>query len=55
MLGKRGEGFKIAMNSLNVGRIKLGVAVIGAAKKIINYAVSYANERKQFNTQISSF
>ena len=55
MLGKRGEGFKIAMNSLNVGRIKLGVAVIGAAKKIINYAVSYANERKQFNTLISSF
>jgi len=55
MLGKRGEGFKIDMNSLNVGRIKLGVAVIGAAKKIINYAVSYANERKQFNTQISSF
>ena len=55
MLGKREEGFKIAMNSLNVGRIKLGVAVIGAAKKIINYAVSYANERKQFNTQISSF
>ena len=55
LLGKRGEGFKIAMNSLNVGRIKLGVAVIGAAKKIINYAVSYANERKQFNTQISSF
>ena len=55
MLGKRGEGFKIAMNSLNVGRIKLGVAVTGAAKKIINYAVSYANERKQFNTLISSF
>ena len=55
MLGKREEGFKIAMNSLNVGRIKLGVAVIGAAKKIINYAVSYANERKQFNTLISSF
>ena len=55
MLGKRGEGFKIAMNSLNVGRIKLGVAVTGAAKKIINYALSYANERKQFNTLISSF
>jgi len=55
MLGNRGEGFKIAMNSLNVGRIKLGVAVIGASKKIINYAVSYANERKQFNTLISSF
>jgi hypothetical protein len=55
MLGKRGEGFKIAMNALNVGRIKLGVAVTGASKKIINYAVGYANERKQFKTPISSF
>ncbi|MAE14653.1 MAG: acyl-CoA dehydrogenase [Crocinitomicaceae bacterium] len=55
MLGKRGEGFKIAMNALNVGRIKLGVAVTGASKKTINYAVKYANERKQFNTAISSF
>ena len=33
MLGARGEGFKIAMNALNVGRIKLGIAVTGAAKK----------------------
>ena len=55
MLGKRGEGFKIAMNALNVGRIKLGVAVTGASKKTINYAVKYANERKQFKTAISSF
>ena len=55
MLGKRGEGFKIAMNSLNVGRIKLGIAVTGASKKIINYAIGYANERKQFKTPISSF
>ena len=55
MLGKRGEGFKIAMNALNVGRIKLGVAVTGASKKIINYAVGYANEIKQFKTPISSF
>ena len=55
MLGKRGEGFKIAMNALNVGRIKLGVAVTGAAKKTINYALFYANERIQFKTPISSF
>jgi len=55
MLGERGEGFKIAMNALNVGRIKLGVAVTGAAKKIMNYAVNYSNERKQFKTPISSF
>ena len=55
ILGKRGEGFKIAMNSLNVGRIKLGIAVTGASKKVINYAVGYANERKQFKTPISTF
>ena len=55
MLGKRGEGFKIAMNALNVGRIKLGVAVTGASKKAIGYAVKYANERKQFNQKISKF
>ena len=55
MLGARGEGFKIAMNALNVGRIKLGVAVTGAAKKAINYAVGYANERKQFKVPIASF
>ena len=55
MLGKRGEGFKIAMNALNVGRIKLGVAVTGASKKAIEYAVKYANERKQFNQKISKF
>ena len=55
MLGERGEGFKIAMNSLNVGRIKLGIAVTGASKKVINYAVGYANERRQFKTPISSF
>ena len=55
MLGKRGEGFKIAMNALNVGRIKLGVAVTGASKKAIEYAVKYANERKQFNQKLSKF
>jgi alkylation response protein AidB-like acyl-CoA dehydrogenase len=55
MLGKREEGFKIAMNALNVGRIKLGVAVTGASKRIINYAINYSNERKQFKTSISYF
>ena len=55
MLGKRGEGFKIAMNALNAGRIKLGVAVTGAAKKAVDFGVKYANERKQFKVPISSF
>jgi len=55
MIGKRGEGFKIAMNALNVGRIKLSVAVTGAGKKVMDYAINYANERKQFKTPIASF
>jgi alkylation response protein AidB-like acyl-CoA dehydrogenase len=55
LLGKRGEGFRIALNILHMGRIKLGANVIGAAKTAINYSVKYANERKQFNCLISQF
>lgn len=55
MLGKQGEGFRIALNILNLGRIKLGANVIGASKTAINQSVQYANERKQFRTLISEF
>ncbi len=55
MLGKRGEGFRIALSILHMGRIKLGANVLGAAKKSINDSVKYANERKQFGSLISSF
>ncbi|MBN1953086.1 MAG: acyl-CoA dehydrogenase family protein [Bacteroidales bacterium] len=55
LIGKRGEGFRIALSILHMGRIKLGANVLGAAKKAINDSVQYANERKQFNTLISSF
>jgi alkylation response protein AidB-like acyl-CoA dehydrogenase len=55
MLGKRGEGFRIALSILHMGRIKLGANVIGAAKKAINDSVKYANERKQFGVLISTF
>lgn len=55
LLGERNGGFKIALNILNLGRIKLGASTIGASKGVIDYAVSYANERKQFGTKISSF
>jgi alkylation response protein AidB-like acyl-CoA dehydrogenase len=55
LLGKRGEGFRIALSILHMGRIKLGANVLGAAKKAINDSVKYANERKQFGTLISSF
>lgn len=55
ILGKRGEGFRIALMILHMGRIKLGANVLGAAKKAITESVVYANERKQFNSLISSF
>ena len=55
LLGKRGEGYRIALNILHMGRIKLGANVIGSAKKAIEQSVRYANERKQFNCLISQF
>lgn len=55
MLAGRGEGFKIAMNALNVGRIKLAAACLDAQRRVTSGAVQYANERVQFNVPISSF
>lgn len=55
MLSERGNGFKIAMNALNVGRIKLGAACLDAQRRVTSGAVKYANERIQFNTPISNF
>ena len=55
MLAGRGEGFKIAMNALNVGRIKLAAACLDAQRRTISGAVKYANERIQFNTPIANF
>jgi alkylation response protein AidB-like acyl-CoA dehydrogenase len=55
LIGKRGEGFRIALSILHMGRIKLGANVLGAAKKAINDSVKYANERKQFGVLISTF
>ena len=55
MLSERGNGFKIAMNALNVGRIKLAAACLDAQRRVTSGAVKYANERVQFNTSISQF
>jgi len=55
MLSERENGFKIAVNILNVGRIKLGAAAIGGSKKTISTAITYAKERKQFGTAIANF
>ena len=55
MLSTRGNGFKIAMNALNVGRIKLAVACVDAQRRIITESIKYANERVQFKTPIAKF
>ena len=55
MLSERENGFKIAVNILNIGRIKLGAATIGSARAVLSTAINYANERVQFNLPISKF
>ncbi|WP_419211861.1 acyl-CoA dehydrogenase family protein [Maribacter sp. X9] len=55
MLSERGNGFKIAMNALNIGRIKLAAACLDAQRRVINEATKYANERIQFKTPIMNF
>ncbi len=55
LLGKRGGGFKIALNILNIGRAKLAGAALGASKAAISRTVNYANEREQFGRAISKY
>jgi alkylation response protein AidB-like acyl-CoA dehydrogenase len=55
MLSERGNGFKIAMNALNIGRIKLAAACLEAQRRVVTEAVRYANERIQFKTPIINF
>jgi alkylation response protein AidB-like acyl-CoA dehydrogenase len=55
LLSERENGFKIAVNVLNIGRIKLGVGAVGGCKYAITAAVKYAKERKQFGTVIANF
>lgn len=55
MLSERQNGFKIAMNALNIGRIKLAAACLDSQRRITNEAIVYANARKQFKTPIAEF
>jgi alkylation response protein AidB-like acyl-CoA dehydrogenase len=55
LLGEEGEGFKIAMSILNNGRTGLGGGCVGAMKQMINHALEYADNRKQFGRSISHF
>jgi len=55
LLSERQNGFKIAVNILNIGRIKLAGAALGAAKRVSTQAINYANERQQFGRSISKY
>jgi alkylation response protein AidB-like acyl-CoA dehydrogenase len=55
LLSERQNGFKIAVNILNIGRIKLAAAAVGGSKQCITRAVKYANEREQFGRPISKY
>ena len=55
LLGERNGGFKIAMNALNVGRIKLGAANLDGQRRSISISTDYANNRIQFKQPISNF
>lgn len=55
LLSDRGNGFKIAVNILNMGRIKLAAAALGAAKETATKTIQYANERTQFNRPIAKY
>ncbi len=55
MLSDRQNGFKIAVNILNIGRVKLGAGVLGGVRTVTSNAVKYSTERKQFGVSINSF
>jgi len=55
LLGDREQGFKIALNILNIGRVKLAAAVLGGMKGSIEDSIKYANERNQFGRPISKY
>ena len=55
VLGQPGEGFKIAMQILNSGRIGLGTGSVGATKKLIELSIDHVKERRQFDQPLADF
>jgi alkylation response protein AidB-like acyl-CoA dehydrogenase len=55
MLSSRQNGFKIAVNILNIGRVKLGAGVLGGVRTVITLATKYSTDRKQFGVSINTF
>jgi butyryl-CoA dehydrogenase len=55
LVGKEGDGFKIAMTALDSGRITIGAAAVGIAQAALDESVKYAKQREQFNQPIANF
>jgi short/branched chain acyl-CoA dehydrogenase len=55
VMGEVGQGYKIAIETLNEGRIAIGAQMIGLARAALEYATAYARERKQFGKTIGEF
>lgn len=55
ILGKEGDGFKIAMRGLNGGRVNIGVCSVGAGRAAVQYSQQYMKEREQFGKTLSRF
>ena len=55
MLSDRQNGFKIAVNILNIGRVKLGAGVLGGVREVISLCINYSTDRKQFGVSINTF
>ena len=55
VLGEIGRGHVIAFNILNIGRLKLGPALVGAAKNVLAISLKYAKQRKAFGSAIAEF
>jgi butyryl-CoA dehydrogenase/short/branched chain acyl-CoA dehydrogenase len=55
VLGEAGKGYKIAIETLNEGRIGIGAQMIGVARGALEHAVAYSKERKQFGKPIADF
>lgn len=55
VLGEIGQGFKVAVNILNMGRFRLAAGCVGASKHILRMAIAYANERQQFGRRLAEF
>lgn len=55
MLSERQNGFKIAVNILNIGRVKLGAGVLGGTRTVTTHSIQYSTDRKQFGVSINTF